>query len=85
MNRESIRECGGLEVLAHLLRTPILPKSEPISQSGNSDTESSQNGKANDEASLLSSVVWAVEALSVNGTPPSLSIHPTNCVYNRPE
>jgi hypothetical protein len=59
-NREAIRENGGLEVLGHLLRSPMLPKTESI------DSDNSQNGKANDEASLLSSAVWAIEALSVN-------------------
>jgi len=59
-NREAVRECGGLEVLAHLLRSPILPKSGAIDQN-------EPNGKpANDEASLLGSAVWAVETLSVN-------------------
>lgn len=60
-----MRESGGLEVLAHLLRSPVLPKTEAIdSQNSNDGT---QNGKANEEASLLGSAVWAIEALSVNG------------------
>jgi len=58
-NREAVRESGGLEVLAHLLRTPILPKNESLDLN-------EQRGKPADEASLLSSAVWAVEALSVN-------------------
>lgn len=63
-NREAVREAGGLEVLAHLMRTPILPKSESINQTDPSDPTSKP---ANDEASFMSSAVWAVEALSVNG------------------
>lgn len=64
-NREAVRESGGLEVLAHLLRSPVLPKTEAIdAQNGN---DNAQNGKDNEEASLLGSAVWAIEALSVSG------------------
>ena len=51
-----------MEVLGHLLRSPMLPKTESLDQPSDS-----QSGKANEEASLLSSAVWAIEALSVNG------------------
>eukprot|EP00026_Physarum_polycephalum_P000300 Phypoly_transcript_00300.p1 GENE.Phypoly_transcript_00300~~Phypoly_transcript_00300.p1 ORF type:complete len:1780 (+),score=292.27 Phypoly_transcript_00300:209-5341(+) len=59
-NREAIRENGGLEVLGHLLRSPMLPKTESI------DEQTVVESAANEEASLLSSAVWAIEALSVN-------------------
>ena len=52
-------------MLGHLLRSPMLPKTDSIDEHTDS-----QSGKANEEASLLSSAVWAIEALSVNGSNP---------------